>query len=397
MSDTKERERLFTGYSGRLFLTVSLGWLFIQMGRQLLPPLLPNIIDDLAITSTQAGFALTLMWGLYALFQYPSGRLSDRLSRKTLLVSGMGFVCLGFFIVSGTLSYSMFLFGAAVVGVGAGLYPTAARAFVSDLFVSRRGQAFGLHTSLGDLGNAAAAGVAVLAIAVATWNAAFLPMVVLAGAILIAIHVWSRESYVFETTSLGVRSTGRRLLGNDRLRWFLLAYMLYALTWQSMNGFLPTFLQAEKGFSVALASTGFAVLFGVGMTVKPISGALGDRIGRTTVAVSSLLLGFLGLVGLLLAEHTALIFAGIVVFSAGLMSFPPVMQAYLMDLFPDESMGGDLGGMRTLYIGVGSLGPTYVGYVGGAANYTVAFAGLTVCLLGGAGIVAAYEFRYRDR
>ena len=173
--------------------------------------------------------------------------------------------------------------------------------------------------------------------------------------------------------------------------------MLYALTWQSTNGFLPTFLQAEKGFSVALASTGFAVLFAVGMTVKPISGALGDRIGRTTVAVGSLLLGLLGLVGLLLAEHTALIFGGIVVFSAGLMSFPPVMQAYLMDLFPDESMGGDLGGMRTLYIGVGSLGPTYVGYVGGAANYTVAFAGLTACLLGGASIVAAYELRYRDR
>ena len=395
MSESAERERLFTGYTGRLFVTASLGWLFVQMGRQLLPPLLPNIIEDLAITSTQAGFALTLLWGLYALFQYPSGRLSDRLSRKTLVVAGMGLVCLGFGLVAGTVSYPMFLFGAAVVGVGAGLYPTAARALISDLFVARRGQAFGLHTASGDLGNAFAAGLAVLAVTLAVWEAAFLPMVVLAAATVFALHVWSREPYVFRSASLGVRATAARLFGNARLRWFLVAYMLFAFTWQSTTGFLPTFLQAEKGFSVGLASTGFAVLFLVGMLVKPISGALGDRFPRTAVAVGALLLGLSGLSGLLFVERTSLIFAGIAVFAAGLMSFPPVMQAYFMDLFPDESMGGDLGGMRTLYVGFGSLGPTYVGFVGGTESYAVAFVGLVVCLLAAAVIVAGYELRYR--
>lgn len=393
MGESPEREQLFTGYPGRLLFTTSLGWLFIQMGRQLLPPLLPNIIDDLSITSTQAGFALTLMWGLYALCQYPSGRLSDQLSRKTLLVSGIGFICSGFLVVSGTVSYPMFLLGVAIVGIGAGLYPTAARAFVSDLFVDRRGQAFGLHTASGDLGNASAAGLAVVAVSLSTWNTAFIPVVALAGTILLALHAWSREPYVLETASLGIRSTGKRLFGSDRLRWFLLAYTLFAFTWQSTTGFLPTFLQAEKGFSIGLASTGFAVLFLVGMIVKPISGALGDLFTRTAVAVGALLLGLTGLIWILLVEHTVFLFAGIVIFAAGLMSFPPVMQAYLMDLFPDESMGGDLGGMRTFYIGLGSLGPTYVGFVGDVRSYTVAFSGLVVCLLVSASIVAAYELR----
>ena len=395
MSEPSDRERLLTGYSGRLFLTVSLGWLFVQMGRQLLPPLLPNLIDDLAITSTQAGFALSLMWGLYAVFQYPSGRLSDRLSRKTLLVSGMGFTCIGFLAVSGTVSYPMFLFGTAVVGVGAGLYPTAARALVSDLFVERRGQAFGLHTASGDLGNAFAAGLAVLAVSLATWKAAFVPMVVSTGAVLLAIHVWSRESYVFETASLEIRSTAKRLFSTARLRWLLAAYALFAFTWQSTAGFLPTFLQVEKGFSVGLASTGFAVLFLVGMIVKPISGAIGDRFSRTGTAIGALLLGLLGLTGLLLVENTVLIFLGIVVFASGLMSFPPVMQAYFMDIFPTESMGGDLGGMRTFYIGFGSLGPTYVGFVGQIESYTIAFVGLVGCLLLSGGIVALNELRKR--
>jgi predicted MFS family arabinose efflux permease len=73
------------------------------MGWQVLSPLLPRIIDDLHITSTQAGFAITLMWGLYALSQYPSGRLSDHLSRKTLLASGLVLLSIGFLIVSGTI------------------------------------------------------------------------------------------------------------------------------------------------------------------------------------------------------------------------------------------------------------------------------------------------------
>lgn len=380
MGESNENERLISGYSGRLFLTISFGWLLIQMSRQLIPPLLPNIIDDLAITSTLAGFTLTLMWGLYALCQYPSGRLSDRLSRKTLLISGLCLLGVGYLLIWRTVSYPMFLIGSGLVGIGAGLYPTAARALISDLFVTRRGQAFGLHTAAGDLGNASAAGLAVVAVAVATWQDAFLPLVAFLGLILLAVHSWSREKYVFETVNFGIRSTGRRLFNNGCLRWLLLAYALFAFTWQSTTGFLPTLLQHEKGFSVTMASSGFALFFLVGMLVKPIAGLLGDRFGRTITAASGLLLGLSGLLGMLVAEMTLLVFVGIGVFAAGLMSFPPVMQAFLMDLFPDKNMGGDLGAMRTFYIGFGSLGPTYVGFMADLESYTMAFVGLILCM-----------------
>jgi len=87
-------ERLFSGSSGRLLLVASVGWASIHGGRLLLSPLLPRITADLGITNARAGFALTLLWGLYALLQFPSGRLSDRLSRKTLLVAGVSLVTL---------------------------------------------------------------------------------------------------------------------------------------------------------------------------------------------------------------------------------------------------------------------------------------------------------------
>jgi MFS family permease len=91
--------------------------------------------------------------------------------------------------------------------------------------------------------------------------------------------------------------------------------------------------------------------------------------------------------GGLVADAVWLVAAGVVVFAAGLMAVPPVLQAYLMDTFSTESMGGDLGGMRSVYIGLGSLGPTVIGYVTDIASLTAGFAVLVGCLLIGAVLV----------
>jgi hypothetical protein len=78
--------------------------------------------------------------------------------------------------------------------------------------------------------------------------------------------------------------------------------------------------------------------------------------------------------------------AGVFVFAMGQKAFPAPVQAYLMDMFPEGGMAGDLGAVRTIYIGAGSLGPVYVGYVAGRLSYTTAFAGFVIMLLG-AGLV----------
>ncbi len=382
-------ESLVRGYGGRLLLGISVGWAAVQGGRLLLSPLLPAIRTDLVISNAEAGFAFTLLWGLYALLQYPSGRLSDRLSRKTLLVPGLAVTVLGFGLLATATGYPALLVGATVVGLGAGLYPTAARALLSDLYQSRRGQAFGLHTASGDTGGIVAAGLATLVLLLATWRVAFLAPIVVLSVVALGVHVWSRESYAVERVGLAIRPTARRLVAEPGLRWLLVAYTLYALTWQAATAFLPTFLRAAKALSPGVANAGFGALFLVGAVVKPVAGLLGDRYGRERVAPLAILLGAASLAGLLLADTVLLVALGVVGFAAGLMSFPPVMQAALMDRFPEGSMGGDLGGMRTIYIGLGSLGPTLVGLVADTVSITVAFGALVVGLLACAAIVLA--------
>jgi MFS family permease len=104
------------------------------------------------------------------------------------------------------------------------------------------------------------------------------------------------------------------------------------------------------------------------------------------VAAISMLVGAVGLGTLVLVEATPLVLASIFLFSAGMTSYTPVMQAYLMDRFPDSQMGGNFGAVKTIYTTLGSVGPLYLGYMASTTGYSVAFGSLIVALLASAAI-----------
>lgn len=380
-------ERLVTGHTGRMLLTLAFGWTTIQVGRQILPPLLPTIIDDLGISPADAGVALTVMWGLYALVHYPAGRLADRLSRKTVLVGGVALVGTGAAALTVSRTYPLFVLSTSVVGVGAGLYFVSSRARLADLFVERRGQAFGLQLMAGPLGSALAAGLAVAVLATATWRLAFVPVVLATGVVALGLHRWGTESYVVGPVDLGLGRTVRRVFATGNRRWLVVGYSMFALAWQGAISFLPTFLQAEKGFSPTLASAGFALLFVAGAAGMPLAGRLADRVGSLPVATGALLLAGTGLASVVATGSPVGVAVSVALFGVGLMGFPPVMQAFLMDQFPGGSMAGDFGAFKTVYTVVGSLGPAYVGLVVEGWSFTTAYLSLLVSIAGAAVIV----------
>jgi len=105
------------------------------------------------------------------------------------------------------------------------------------------------------------------------------------------------------------------------------------------------------------------------MVVKPLAGGLCDHFPRLRVATGALLLGAVAMAVVVVSSISLVVVASVVFLACGLMAFPPVMQTFLMDVFPNESMGGDLGAARTVYIGIGSFGPTYVGVVADRAGF----------------------------
>lgn len=388
MSGSAAQSRRVGDYASRIFVLVTLVLFALKIGQRLLPPFLPQIIADLAISPFAAGVALSLMSVMRALLQYPSGRLSDQLSRKTILLSSMLLAALGFSILAVTPNFVTFLVGIAVLGAGIGLYDPADRALVSDLYHEKRGRAFGLHLMAPELAGIAAAGLAI-ALAATTWRVAFLPSLVVLVPTWGLYYLWSRESVEFRWVSLNVVETGRRLVGPPRIRWPLLVYAIAVFVGSGISSFLPAFLIAVHGFPFALAGATFAVLFAVGIVARPVSGWLSDYLPRLAVVGGGVLLATLSLVVLVVAPSFEVAILAVVGYAVGDRAFGPVLTAHLMDQFPDETMGGDIGGSRAIYTILGSMGPATVGYLVGRFDYALAYVAVAGLLL----VAAALSFR----
>ncbi|RQH01491.1 MFS transporter [Natrarchaeobius oligotrophus] len=370
-----------------MLLVVALGWAATQTGRFVLPPLLPEMQADLSLSLTQAGIVLTVFNTAYAVTQYPSGRLSDSLSRATLLVPALVVLVVGSVLIGGATSYALIVVGAGVFGVGMGMYAIPSRALLSDLFVRHRGRALGVLGAGADVGGGLASAAAVLVLAVATWRTPFFPLAAALAGLAILFVVWNAESYVVRPARLGVIETLYRLLATPSQRWALLAFALFYFMINGVLSFLPAYLREVKGFSPTLATASYALLFVLGVGIKPVAGGVSDRFPRQRVATVGMLVGAAALAVLMLSNSVAGILVGIVLFSVGYKTQFPVIDALLMDAAPDGNMGGDLGAARTVFLGVGSLGPAFVGVTADRFDYTVAFVGLTVSLFAAAAIL----------
>jgi predicted MFS family arabinose efflux permease len=382
------RERLVGSYSGRMLLAVSLAWAVLQAGRFLLSPLLPAIIEDLAITEATAGVALALFQGVYAITQYPSGEYSDRWTRATLVVPGLATLVVGFLLFGLVGGLAGFLLAAVVTGFGKGLFAIPSRALVSDLFVARRGRALGVYAAGTDLGGLAASGLAVLALSYGTWRTPFLPVAAVLAAVLVVYAVWTRDDYVVRRHSLDPVGTVRRLVATPEQRRVLVAFALFYFMVGGFINFLPTYLAAAKSFSPAEASAVFALVFVVGAVTKPLSGGLSDRLGRGQVAVAGMVVAAVALFGLVAAGTLAGIVVAIAVLAVGYKTEFPLADGVVLDNAPDGDLGADLGAARALFLAANALGPAYVGVVATYADYTLAFGTLAVALLLAAGLLA---------
>ena len=403
-------ERLLSGYTGRMLLAVSLAWAVLQAGRFLLSPLLPAIIADLGITEATAGIVLALFQGVYAVTQYPSGEYSDRWSRATLIVPGLATLVVGFVLFGLAGGLAAFVLAAVVTGFGKALFAIPSRALLSDLFVERRGRALGIYAAGTDIGGLVAAGLGVLVLSGAvwtlpalsvggltfpsvsagfpSWHTPFLPVAVVLGGLLLLYAVWTRDDYVVGTWSLDAVGTVRRLVATPRQRRTLLAFGLFYLMVGGFINFLPTYLAQAKGFSAALASGAFALVFVVGAVTKPVAGGLSDRFSRESIAVAGLLLASAALAGLVVADSRLVILGGIVAMAVGYKTEFPLADGVILDNAPDGDLGADLGAARALFLVANAIGPAYVGVVATYLNYTVAFGGLVGCLLLAAGLLA---------
>lgn len=366
-----------------MLAATSAGWFFVQTGRYLLPPLAPSITAAFDIGNAEFGLAITMLWAVYAVTNFPAGLASDDLGFKTVLVGSLLVGGVGFTGLALVRSYAGLLGLLAVVGVATGFLLIGCRTYLSALYGDRRGRALGVHTASGDVGGVVAPVVATAAVGLAAWWSPFLALAVAVVLVAAYLHLATGGGYAVRRPEILAPTRGALAdIASLQVGGLIALYGVYVLVSQGVAAFVPLYLTQDKGLGLATANAALSLFFLSGVVVKPISGWASDVVGRRTLTVGSLVTAGVALGFLVVAGGVAAVFAAVVAFAALSKLFPPATQAYLFDRFDDASSGSAFGLSRAVYVLIGSTGPALVGLgseaVGFATTLSVLAVGLVV-------------------
>ncbi|MFB6189926.1 MAG: nitrate/nitrite transporter [Halapricum sp.] len=359
---------------GRLLGSLAVGWFLVLGMRYVVPALLPTIRTEYHISHTTAGLAVTVLWLTYAVIQFPTGALVDRIGERILLSGSMILSGLGLLVYGFSPVFALFLLATAVFGLATGLYGPTRGTVLSRCFPDREGTAFGTVLAAGSLGAAVLPFLAAVATDWIGWRIAFglvAPAYLLVGAIL-WWTVPERETTPSERSILPDIRASLTAVRDRRLALAVVGATLMLFGFQAVTAFLTTFLVQQRGMSQGTAGGLLSLLFVGGAVAQTSTGALADRLGTPRVLAVVSALSVVPLIVLPSLRGTlALAVASIAI---GIrMSSGPLSTAYVIDVLPDEIEGTAWGMLRTAFFAVGSFGSTVVGAMADRGVFAGAF------------------------
>jgi MFS family permease len=369
---------------GWVLLTVAVGWLFTLGLRFLVPTLLPQVKVTFGLDNAAAGLAVTVIWGCYALMQFPAGLLADRLGERTVLAASLAVSAASIALLAAAPIFVVFLLAAAAFGIGSGLYGPARGTSLSKAFPGNDGAAFGVTLAAGSVGSAVIPLVAGAAVGALGWR--FLVGGTVPAFVAVAALAWTTLPDPIDaaartdggTAAPPVRTVIRslpRALRDRNVLFAGLGVMFYLFAFQGLTAFLPTYLVTSEGIGQGVAGPIFALLFVGGAASQLGIGSAADRYGARVVLVAVAGLGVVTLLAVPLVDGR--LAWGALVFLLGTrMAIAPVANAYIVARLPADVQGAVWGFLRTCLFLVGSTGSLFVGAMADAGRFDAAFLAL---------------------
>ncbi len=129
--------------SARLIRTLSITIFLQWLGASAIIPMLPVYIRHLGGTDATAGLVMGAFFAAGVLFQYPLGRLADRVGRRPVLIGGLLLYSAASLSFLAPITPTIAIGLRALQGTGAGAAAVASLAMVSaSVAIERRGRAF---------------------------------------------------------------------------------------------------------------------------------------------------------------------------------------------------------------------------------------------------------------
>ena len=247
----------------------------------------PRFRELFALSGTQTALLVAVPVLLGSLGRIPVGLLADRFGGRAVFTALMLLAAVPVWLVPGAASYQGLLALAFFLGLGGSSFPVGVGYVSRWTPPARQGGALGVY-GLGNIGQSAAVFLGPLLAAAVGWQNVFRGLAVLLVAWGIAFGLLARDAPAPRRAGGAMARVLR-----ERLAWGLALF--YFLTFGGFVAFaiyLPTLLRDEFGLGPADAgfrAAGFVVL---ATLLRPVGGALADRIGGARV-LSGVFLGIL--------------------------------------------------------------------------------------------------------
>jgi len=371
MKISKENKALFC---------ISLAWFLVLSGRYSISNLLPKIVTELDFSWTNAGFALTIMWLVYAAVQFPSGIFSDIKGRKKTIIIAMIIFSFSYLLVGLSTHYLIFIFALILLGFGTGAYPAVGISMITDIFKKNRGKALGIRDSAGSVAYLIPLFAALIASSY-NWRIFFF---IWAAVCIISVFLFylktSESTTLPDKVSIKERVfDGMSIFKEKNIQLIFVINLLAAITWISYMSFFPSLLVVEKGFTEIQAAIALGILGIGGFILKPIIGSLSDRYDKKLIIIFLSTIAAFGTLLIVNIQSMVLIFLISFIPSFATAIFP-VISSYIVDKWEEKGRAGKIGFYRSNLILFASPSSAIFGFLADEYNFNIPFIGISIVL-----------------
>ncbi len=256
----------------RIISLVGLAHLTSHFSQLLIAPLFPWLKGEFGLTYAALGFVTTVIFMVSAASQAVAGFVVDRFGAGLTLIGGLACLTLGTAGCGFSTSYSQLLAGAALIGLGNGVFhPVDYSLLNARVSVARLGPAYSVHGVTGSLGWALAPVFVVGIATYAGWRASLFAAALL-PALVIALLLSQRDALRLRPRAVdGAQGGDQSLFGFLRLPavwWCFVFFFIVAAAAGGIQNFAPTIfahLFEVSRTTAALSITVFMLASALGM------------------------------------------------------------------------------------------------------------------------------------
>lgn len=148
-----------------VLVLTSLIWFLGKFVRYAFPPLFEPLQAGYGVSNAAVGAAFSGFMAVYALLQFPSGAIADRVGAVRVIAAGAIVAGVGSLSLIFDTPFAVLAGAMLVIGAGTGAHKTVAIRLLSRVYPVRTGRALGAHDTVGALGGVAAPAAVTLFVA----------------------------------------------------------------------------------------------------------------------------------------------------------------------------------------------------------------------------------------